>query len=101
MCAIAQTSTQCQVSLAHSDFKVRMHEYRVIDSTTDKKRCVLKCHTGRYHVARMLNFMPPAETSLRGHKPHLGFDILLCAASGAVFRVIFESINGDGAAGGD
>jgi hypothetical protein len=43
----------------------------------------------------MLNFMPPADTSLRGEKPHLGFNILLCAGSGAIFRAVFESINGE------
>jgi hypothetical protein len=30
---------------------------------------------------------------LVGDKPHLGFGILRCAASGAMFRVMFETIN--------
>jgi hypothetical protein len=77
-----------------------MHEYRVVERWADKSVCVLRCHTGRYHVARMLNVMPAAETALHGDKPHLGFDILLCVVSGAVFRVIFESIDGVHADGG-
>jgi hypothetical protein len=71
-----------------------MHEYRVVERWTDESVCVLRCNSGRFHVARILNAMPATETALQGDKPHLGFNILLCVFSGAVFRVIFESIDG-------
>ena len=70
-----------------------MHEYRVVERWADKGLCALQCSTGRYHVARALKVMPPVDVSLSGDKPRLGFGILLCTASGSIFRVIFESIN--------
>lgn len=70
-----------------------MQQYRVVERWVEVKQCVLQCNSGRYHVARVLNVMPPAEAALGGSKPHLGFDILVCAGSGAIFRVIFESID--------
>ena len=44
-------------------------------------------------MARALNSLPPVDAVLNGDKPHLGFGILVCTASSAMFRVIFESIN--------
>jgi hypothetical protein len=70
-----------------------MHEYRVVERWTEEGLCVLRCASGRYHVARALNFMPAQEAPLNGDKPRLGFSILVCPASGAIFRLIFESIN--------
>jgi hypothetical protein len=85
-----------------------MHQYRVIDRCTKERLCALHCSMGQYHLARALHVMPPVEVSLSGAEPQLGFGILLCNASGAIFRVIFESINDphppavlDWAAGGD
>ena len=70
-----------------------MYRYHVVERRADQNRLALRCHMGRYHVARALNVMPSEAVALNGDKPHLGFGILLCAASGTVFRVIFESIN--------
>ena len=70
-----------------------MHKYRVIEQWADESRLALKCSKGRYYLARALSMAPPpAGVVLEGAKPHLGFDLLLCPTSGAVFRVIFESI---------
>jgi hypothetical protein len=70
-----------------------MHQYRVVERWTKEDLCALRCGTGRYHVARALKVVPPMEGVLVGDKPRLGFGILRCASSGAIFRVIFESIN--------
>jgi hypothetical protein len=70
-----------------------MHQYRMIESWADRKRCLLRCSNDRYHVARALHQLPLANMLLRGEKPHLGFGILLCVATGSIYRVIFESIN--------
>jgi len=70
-----------------------MHEYRVVERWKEEGLCVLRCSSGRYHVARALNFLPPEEAPLHGDKPRLGFSILVCPASGAIFRLIFESID--------
>jgi hypothetical protein len=70
-----------------------MHEYRVVASWSEEALCALRCNSGRYHLARALNFMPPKEAPLHGDKPRLGFSILVCPGSAAIFRLIFESIN--------
>lgn len=70
-----------------------MYEYRVVERWADQGLCALQCNLGRYHLARALHFMPPEDVPLSGDKPRLGFGILQCTASGAIFRVIFESIN--------
>jgi hypothetical protein len=70
-----------------------MHKYRVVQRWTESGLCVLKCSLGRYHVARALSVRPPARSCLGGDKPHLGFGILQCVETGAIYRVIFESIN--------
>jgi hypothetical protein len=70
-----------------------MHEYRVVASWSEQALCALRCGSARYHLARALNFMPPKEAPLHGEKPRLGFSILVCPESGAIFRLIFESIN--------
>ena len=70
-----------------------MQSYRVVDHLADPGKLVVRCGQGRYHVARALNAIPPAHVPLVGAQIHLGFGILLCQASGAIFRVIFESIN--------
>ena len=76
-----------------------MHQYRVVGRLEGSNRWALKCSNGRFHLARALNGAPASGTLLRGDKPHLGFGILLCAMSGAIFRVIFESINDPAPAG--
>lgn len=70
-----------------------MHTYRVVERWAERGLCALRCSAGRYHVARALQRMPPLDAALHGDRPHLGFGILVCSASGAIFRVIFESIN--------
>lgn len=71
----------------------KMHRYHVVERWVDDSRVALQCHMGRYHVALALNGMPPAAGNLHGQKPHPGFVVLLCAISGTMFRMIFESIN--------
>jgi hypothetical protein len=70
-----------------------MHNYRVLERWKASGLCALRCSKGRYHVARALSVLPPVRACLAGDKPHLGFGILQCTASGAIYRVIFESIN--------
>ena len=70
-----------------------MYQYRLVECWADGTRCVLRCDRGRYHASRSLNAVPPVDVPLRGDRPHLGFGILVCARSGAIFRMIFESIN--------
>jgi hypothetical protein len=70
-----------------------MREYRVVASWSEQALCALRCSSGRYHLARALNLMPPKEAPLHGNRPRLGLSVLLCPASGAIFRLIFESIN--------
>ena len=71
----------------------RMHEYHVIERWPEEGLCALRCSSSRYHVARALHVMPPEEAHLHGDRPRLGFGILLCTTSGAIFRLIFESID--------
>ena len=70
-----------------------MHTYRVVERWADESRIALRCDVGRYHLTRALNALPPAGATLHGTEVHLGFGILLCPTSGAIFRVIFESID--------
>jgi hypothetical protein len=70
-----------------------MHKYRVVELQTEKGLCALQCNLGRYHLIRALGRAPGLDMRLVGDKPHLGFGILRCTASGALFRVIFETIN--------
>jgi hypothetical protein len=70
-----------------------MHKYRVVEHQAAEGRCALQCSMGRFHLVRVLAAMPPMGVRLGGDKPHLGFGILRCTASGEAFRVIFESIN--------
>ncbi len=70
-----------------------MHRYRVVERCDESELCALRCSAGRYHVARSLKAMPPLHATLNGTKPHLGFGLLVCAVSGATFRMIFEAIN--------
>jgi hypothetical protein len=70
-----------------------MHKYRVIERWPEASLCALRCSSGRIHRARALNFLPPEAARLHGDKPHLGFGLLVCPASGAIYRLIFESIN--------
>jgi hypothetical protein len=70
-----------------------MHEYRVAECWSDDKQFLLRCKLGRVHIARALNGMPPTGAALDGDQPHLGFGILQCQITGALYRVIFESIN--------
>jgi len=70
-----------------------MHERRVVERWSEEGLCALRCSSGRYHVARALNFMPPEDASLHGDKPRLGFSIRVCSASGTILRLIFDSDN--------
>jgi hypothetical protein len=70
-----------------------MHKYRVLERWAESGLCALRCSMGRYHVVRALSVTPPASACLSGDRPHLGFGILRCPTSGAIYRVIFESIN--------
>jgi hypothetical protein len=70
-----------------------MYKYRVVERWAAENRLALRCSRGRYHLTRALNGLPADGISLHGDQPHLGFGILRCEATGAAFRVIFESIN--------
>jgi hypothetical protein len=70
-----------------------MHKYRVVELYAEKGLCALQCSLGRYHLIRALGHMPGMGLRLVGDKPHLGFGILRCAETGAMFRVMFETIN--------
>jgi hypothetical protein len=70
-----------------------MHKYRVVEHLAKQGVCALQCSMGRRHLIRALDDMPDVTVRLAGDKPHLGFGVLRCTASGATFRVIFESIN--------
>lgn len=78
-----------------------MHSYRVVERWDERSLFALRCSRGRYHVARALNALPARDADLTGDKPHLGFGVLVCVGSGAVFRVIFDSINDTQVAPGD
>jgi len=69
-----------------------MHSYRVVDRWEEENRLALRCSAGQYHLARALKSLPQAGAKLDGDRPQLGFGILQCAQSGALFRVIFESV---------
>ncbi len=73
--------------------RVPTHKYNVIGRWVENSRLELRCSRGQYHVARGLSALPDANATLQGDKPHLGFGILICPKSGAIFRVIFESIS--------
>ena len=47
---------------------------------------------GNAYRVRALGTPPPVGVTLTGARPHLGFGLLVCAGSGQVYRVIFESI---------
>ena len=71
-----------------------MPTYRVVERLPKRSLCALQCSAGHYHMIRALSILPALDAVLHGGRPNLGFDILVCAAgSGAIFRVIFESIN--------
>lgn len=69
-----------------------MHKYRVVEPQAEARLFTLRCSRGHYHVARALSLLPAVDARLEGDKPHLGFGLLVCPNSGAVYRVIFESI---------
>jgi hypothetical protein len=62
---------------------MEMHRYRVVERWTDRSLFALRCNTLHYHVARVLNVMPPIDAALNGDRPHFGFGILVGAGSGA------------------
>ena len=84
-------------SLASPVFRweLDMQTYRVVDARVPEDCVALKDGDGRYHLARSLKQPPLAGTALTGAAPHLGFDVLQCAESGRMFRVIFEAINSE------
>jgi hypothetical protein len=69
-----------------------MHHYLVVERWAEHGLCMLRCGAGRYHVARALSVMPPPGEPLSGDAPRLGFGLLVCAATGQIFRVIFEAV---------
>ncbi len=69
-----------------------MHKYRVVQRWAEENRMALRCSEGRCHLTLALRTFPLADALLEGARPHLGFDLLQCPKSGAIFRVIFESI---------
>ena len=73
-----------------------MNDYHVVERGSEEGLCALRCSSGRFHVARVLHCMPDDNAFLNGDKPRLGFSILLCRTSGAIFRIIFESVNDAG-----
>ena len=93
MCGTAQKKP-IFVAIVHSAcLGAKMHKYRVIECKADESRLALQCGSGRFHVTRALNALPAPGSILNGDKPHLGFGLLLCSRSGALYRVIFESID--------
>ncbi len=66
-----------------------MHRYRVVEMCSETGLCWFRCSSGRFHVARALDSMPPEKALLHGFKPGFGLRILVCPSSGAVFRMIF------------
>ncbi len=72
-----------------------MHRYRVHDTSTDGAGVALHDGRGRYHLARAMAEAPGLGTDLDGSRPALGYRVLRCQASGHLFRVVFELIDGD------
>lgn len=70
-----------------------MHSYRVVQRSPADGRFGMRCHMGRFHVARSVAGIPAVEAILHGDKPHVGFGMLSCAQSGRIYRVVFESVN--------
>ncbi len=68
-----------------------MHKYRVVECFSEERRLTLRCSRGQYHIVRALSVLPGLDAMLEGARPHLGFGLLSCPKSGAIFRVIFES----------
>jgi hypothetical protein len=69
-----------------------MDEYVVIFCAVDS-RFVVQDSAGLVHVIRVINRPPAMGARLFGGSPHMGFDVMLCMASDAMYRVVFESIN--------
>ena len=69
-----------------------MHKYCVVERWPEERQLALRCSVGHYHLTRALGVLPAVDARLEGAKPHLGFGVLKCPVSGAMFRVIFESI---------
>lgn len=70
-----------------------MQTYQVVERWANETRFALRCGRGKFHVTRALNNLPTTGATLHGARPELGLGILVCPVSGAIFRVIFESIN--------
>lgn len=75
-----------------------MHRYRVVGLSAEDGKCVIRSSTNRYHLVPSLGRRLGLNMVLLGDPPHLGFGILVCEGSGAIFRVVFDSINGPGPA---
>jgi hypothetical protein len=70
-----------------------MHTYRVVVGHCAVPGISLRSRNGQFHLARALNGQPAQGALLSGDSPHLGFGLLVCEETEAVFRVIFEQIN--------
>jgi hypothetical protein len=70
-----------------------MHTYRVVEGQCAPPGISLLGRNGRFHLARALNGPPMPGVLLRGNLPRVGFELLVCEETEAVFRVIFEQIN--------
>ena len=95
-CAGAHTASAIPGSVAlHCGQGFGMHRYRVHDTSTDGAGVALHDGRGRYHLARAMAEAPGLGTDLDGSRPALGYRVLRCQASGHLFRVVFELIDGD------
>jgi hypothetical protein len=72
-----------------------MHRYRVYEKSPTGAEIALHDSGGRYHVARAISNAPAVGADLHGSRPGLGFRVLQCAATGKIFRVAFQLIDGD------
>ena len=72
-----------------------MHNYQVYESSSDKRRVALSDDIDRCHVGRPTAGAPAFGVKLVGLPPRLGLNVLLCARTGRIFRIIFEWIDCD------
>ena len=70
-----------------------MHEHRMIEHGPKEGLYALRCSSGRYRKVRALSSMPLEEAHLLKAEPGLGFGISVCSTSGAIYRLLFESVN--------
>ena len=69
-----------------------MFKYRVMPDRDAHGHLAMQDSAGNAYRVRALGTPPPVGAMLTGARPHLGFGLLVCAGSGQVYRVIFESL---------